>query len=141
MRLLSHLWKEATRHPKRKAVKPRHRPALEGLEDRSLLTVTVPNPGTPGTAKITGTNGPDQLLIRLQPGSPTNIQLSDDGGATFKTAALADVNNITVSGLGGADTLTTDNSNGLVGRPGVLPIVYDGGPGRDTLVLTGNPNL
>ena len=139
-----HLWRyfrkpaaRSTRHPSR----GRCRPAVEGLERREVPTVTVPTPGVPGTAKITGTSGPDQFVLRLQPGAPTNIQLSDNGGASFTTAALRDVNNITVSGLAGSDTLTLDHANGFVGKIGVLPIVLDGGPGRDTLVQQGNPNL
>jgi hypothetical protein len=106
-----------------------------------MPTVTLPTPGVPGTAKITGTIGADQFLIRLQPGSPTNIQLSDNGGASFGTAALRDVIDISVSGLAGSDTLTIDHTHGFVGRIGLLPITVDGGPGRDTLIQQGNPNL
>lgn len=140
MRFLKRFLKQSTRTATRGLGRTRCL-ELEGLEQRALPTITVPTPGTPGVAKITGTTGPDQLLLRLQPGSPTNIQMSDNGGASFTTAALRDILEITISGLAGADTLTLDHSNGFVGKIGLLPIAFDGGPGRDTLIQQGNPNL
>src|SRR5687767_5179749 len=136
-----HLWRYFRKPTPRPSSRNRCRPGVEGLEQREVPTVTVPTPGVPGTAKITGTSGADQMVIRLQPGSPTNVQLSDNGGGTFATAALRDVNDITVSGLGGSDTLTLDHANGFVGKSPRLPVVVDGGPGRDTLIQQGNPNL
>src|SRR5262249_54526266 len=127
MRFWQRLLKRPT--PSSHGLDRRHRPTLEGLEQRTLLTVTVHTPGSPGTAKLTGTTGPDQLVVRLQPGSPTNIQFSDNGGASFTTAALRDVNLIAISGLAGADTITIDHSFGFVGKIGLLPITLDGGPG------------
>src|SRR5262245_48166915 len=141
MRFWQRLWNRSTRSTSHGPMRRRHRLAIEGLERRDLLAITVPTPGSPGTAKLTGTAGPDQLVLRLQPGSPANIQFSDDGGATFTTAALRDVNLITIAGLAGADTITIDHSFGFVGKVGLLPITLDGGPGRDTLIQQGNPNL
>src|SRR5262245_33977118 len=112
MRFWHRLIKHATRPTRRTISRSRCRPTVEGLELRELPTVTLPTPGTPGTAKITGTTNPDQLIIRLQPGNPANIQFSDNNGASFGTAALRDVTDIAVSGLAGADTFTIDHANG-----------------------------
>lgn len=113
------------------------RPLLEQLEDRAVPAITLPTPGTPGPVAVTGTAGPDQFVIRLQAGTPTNIQFSDNNGATFQTAALADVTQITVQGLAGNDRLTIDNSNGLVAAAAGLAIDFQGGAGADTLFLRG----
>lgn len=126
------------------AVPRRGRPALEVLEDRTALSVTVPAFGSPGPVVMTGTDGPDQFVIRLSPLriAGVNLQFSDDGGATFQMARAQDITQVFVNGLGGDDTLTLDSSNGLVGRPsiyGPLPIEYDGGDGFNQLVLTGDP--
>lgn len=116
----------------------RFRPGLENMEDRSLPSVTLPTPGAPGPVVLTGQNGPDQFRIQLQAGAATNIQFSDDGGQTYSTAALADVTSVTVDGLRGRDSLTVDNSNGLVAEVGGLPITFNGGTGMNTLSVTGN---
>jgi hypothetical protein len=118
------------------------RPSLEGLEDRTLLTITLPTPGVPGPALLTGGPDADRFLIRLQPGMPSNIQFLDEKEAIFHTAALADVTAVTVNTLGGADTLTIDNQYGLVAAPGAgFPISFDGGSGYNELVLLGNPQV
>ena len=131
--------RDKVRSARGRAKAPTRRLALEGLEARALLTIVVPIPGTPGPATITGTSGADQFVIRLEPGTPANIQFSDDGGTSFTTSALADITKVDVSGLDGRDTLTIDNGNGLVAEIAGLPISFDGGAGRDTLVLKGDP--
>lgn len=113
--------------------------ALECLEDRAVPSVTVPSAGNPGPAVLTGGNGSDRFVIRLQPGTPAVIQFSDDGGVRFTSAALADVTAVTVTGAQGKDSLTIDHGNGLVGKAGGLTISFDGGPGKDQLILTGDP--
>jgi hypothetical protein len=115
------------------------RPTLEGLEDRTLLTIVLPPAGTSGPANVTGTNAGDVLIIRLQPGVPTNIQFSDNGGATFATAPIANITAVGVFGLLGPDVLTIDNSFGFVASVTNFPISYDGGGGLDALVFAGNP--
>src|SRR5262249_25550467 len=79
-------------------VLPHCRLEVETLEGRSLPSISSPLPtlAQPGPVTITGTNRPDQLLVRLQPGSPANVQFSDDGGATFQTAPLAAVTQVIV---------------------------------------------
>src|SRR6266478_1622465 len=74
-------------------------PMVETLEERTLLSIPFPGAGNTGDATIAGTAETDRFLLRLQPGDATMIQLSDDGGATFTTAALTDVTSITVNGL------------------------------------------
>jgi hypothetical protein len=119
----------------------RCQPTVETLEDRNLLAITLPTPGTPGPVTLTGTPGPDQFVISLKSGSPSTIRFSDNGGASFLEAALADVTGITVNGLAGNDVLTIDNNNGLVANSAGsgLPITFDGGTGVSTLRLVGNP--
>jgi hypothetical protein len=112
---------------------------LESLEERAVPTIQVPAPGTVGPAIITGTNGNDSLAIRMAPGDPSTLQLSDNGGSTWTSTAIANLTSVTATGLAGADTFTIDNGNGLVGTSLSLPIVFNGGPGADTLVLQGTP--
>jgi hypothetical protein len=118
----------------------RRRPEFDILEDRVVPSITLPTAGTPGPATLTGTGASGQFLVRLQANTPTNVQFSDDGGKTFQTAALSDVTQIIVNGVG-RDTLTLDLSNGLIGNTasGGLPIQFNGGPGLDVLNLVGNP--
>jgi hypothetical protein len=112
------------------------RPALECLEGRVVPSVTI---NAAGLVSVVGTPGNDNFVIRLQQGSPTNIQFSDDGGGSFTTFALSDVTGVNVRGLAGNDRLVLDSSNGLVGAATKLPITFDGGTGFNTLVLQGNP--
>lgn len=122
------------------ANRPAHLPPrVEVLEDRTLLSITLPTPGMPGPLLLTGTAGADQLLLRLEAGNTGNLQVSDDGGVTFQTAALADVTRIDVDGRGGRDVLTLDHGNGLVAKTGGLTINYEGGAGRDELDIVGDP--
>ncbi len=114
------------------------RPALEVLEDRTTPSITFSGPGNTGVATLTGTTGDDKFLIQMKSGDTTTIQLSDDGGANFTEAAVADLTQINVNGLQGKDTLTIDVSNGLVAKAsGDLPLAFDGGPGVDRLILQG----
>jgi hypothetical protein len=112
---------------------------LEGLEDRNLPSISFSGPGNTGAVTITGTQGQDQFLVRLKPAANTTIEFSDNGGATFTDASLAAITSVTVNGLGGRDTLTLDESNGLVATAAGLPIIFDGGLGQDTLHVLGNP--
>jgi hypothetical protein len=127
--------------PTIKPTRPRWRPFIEALEDRNLLSISLPTPGTPGPVQVAGTSGNDQFVIRLDPGNASNIQFSDNGGSSFQTASLSDVTSITVSTLQGNDVLTIDNGNGLVAKAGSagLPIAFTGGPGIDVLVVKGDP--
>ncbi len=127
--------------PSAKVRGPRWRPTVEGLEARNLLSVSLPVPGTPGPVQVTGTSGNDQFVIRLDPANAGNLQVSDNGGASFQTAALADVTSVSVTSLQGNDVLTIDEGNGLVAKAGAagLPITFTGGPGTDVLVVTGSP--
>jgi hypothetical protein len=112
---------------------------LEALEQRTVPTIQVPAPGTVGPAIITGTSGNDSLAIRMASGDPTTLQLSDNGGATWTSTAIANLTSVTANGLAGSDTFTIGNANGLVGTSLSLPIIFNGGPGSDMLVLQGNP--
>jgi hypothetical protein len=118
------------------------RPTLESLEGRVVPTITLPAAGKTGAAVLAGTTGNDQFLIRLQPGSPANIQFSEDGGTTFKTAALSSITEVDISGTaGGKLAVTVNDGNGLVGKSAGLPVVFTSLPATAaaTLTLTGNP--
>src|SRR5229473_5802960 len=117
----------------------RSRLLLERLEDRTLPSISFSGPGNTGAVTITGTPGKDQFLIRLKPADKTTIEFSDHGGASFTDASLAAITSVTVNGLGGHDTLTIDESNGLVATAAGLPISFNGGPGLDTLHVLGDP--
>jgi hypothetical protein len=113
-----------------------YRLLIECLEQRAVPSVTISG----GIATVTGTDGPDQFIIRLKAGDPATVQMSDDNGAHFTDAPRASLSEIDVNGLGGQDQLTLDNTNGLVGNPGEgfgLQINYDGGTGYNTVVIEG----
>ncbi|QVL30160.1 DUF4214 domain-containing protein [Telmatocola sphagniphila] len=128
---------------------------LTALEDRTALSIYLPTPGTPSNVYLLGTPGNDSFIVRISPTSATQIQFSDNGGSTFSTANLSDVTAIYVQDTtnlptgvtasqvqnGGDDTLTIDNSNGVVGKSTALPIYYTGGQGKNQLNLIGNPKV
>jgi hypothetical protein len=97
-------------------------------------------PNNSGVATITGTAKPDQFAIQLNPTDATMIELSDNGGASFTDAALSGITSIVVDGLQGRDTLTLNEGNGLVALAAGLPITFNGGPGRDALIVEGSPS-
>lgn len=112
--------------------------SVEGLETRTVPTVTLPTPGTPGEVTVLGTAAADQFLVRLSADDPTQLEIKDslNGDSTF--VALNDVTSIRVQGLTGHDVLLVDQSNGLVARPEGLDIRFEGGAGFDGLVLRGD---
>jgi len=89
------------------------------------------------------------LLFYGEDGVGDEIVLSLDGGGNLVvdwaqpslgllgagTFALADTPAVSILAFGGNDTLIVDNTNGLLALTD--GIYYDGGPGYDTLVLTG----
>src|SRR5207244_2750665 len=107
----------------------RVRPLLEGLEDRTVPSITFSGPGNTGIATLTGTEGPDRFAIRLKSGDATTIEFSDDNGQNFTDANLADITAVQVNGLRGYDLLRVNEDNGFVAKAGGLPITFDGGRG------------
>ncbi|NOX57091.1 MAG: hypothetical protein GXP27_22200, partial [Planctomycetes bacterium] len=120
-------------------------PTVEGLEDRTLLSVTPSLTGT--TVTFTGDAANDSLALR-QEASTGNLQYSTDGGTTWsadldpgtagtQSLLVANITSLTVSLGGGDDTLTLDFSNGVpIPQTGTT---YDGQTqtNSDSLVLTG----
>jgi len=115
-------------------------PRLEVLEDRTVPSISLPTPGTPGPVTLTGTTGADSFVIRVQyqtSGPDTRVEFSENGGVSFSSAARSDVTSIAVNGLAGQDALAIDISNGLVASSSGLPITFTGGSGSDTVALAG----
>jgi hypothetical protein len=115
------------------------RPRLEVLEDRTVLSVTFTGTGNTGDVTVTGTAAADNFIIRLDPSNSANIQFSDNGGSSFTTAALSTLGTVTVDGLAGNDTLTIDDTNGIVGTASAnLSVTFNGGTGQDRVILQGS---
>jgi hypothetical protein len=129
-----------SRRPKRPDARSSFRPQVEGLETRALPSISLPSPGGFGPATVMGTSSNDQFVLRLMAGNNNYLQISDNGGTSFSTVSVFSLSAVNVSGFNGNDTLTIDNSNGVVGKAGDLSITFDGGAGVDTVVLSGNPN-
>lgn len=138
--VLRSLWSRWLPRPAARPV-TRHgfRPQLEGLETRTLPAVALPTGGAFGPALVSATTTNNQFVLRMQAFNTNFLQISDNGGASFTTVAVSAISGVTITGFGN-DTLTLDNTNGVVGKVGDLNITYNGGPGHDTIVLTGNPN-
>jgi hypothetical protein len=114
---------------------------FEGLEDRTVPSITFSGPGNSGLATIAGTPGPDVFVIQLKAGDATTIELSDDGGQHFTDATLSGISGIEVDGLGGADRLRLNEGNGLIAAPSGLPITFNGGHGYNVLGVRGDPGV
>jgi hypothetical protein len=110
---------------------------VEGLEQRTLLSIMFSGPGNSGVATITGTTTPDQFVIQLNPTDKTMIELSDNGGSTFTDATLAGITAVNVVGMSGNDELVINEANGLVGQTTALPISFTGTTGHNILTLEG----
>jgi hypothetical protein len=115
----------------------RARPIVEGLEQRTLLSIMFSGPGNSGVATITGTTAADQFVIQLKSGDNTMIEFSDNGGSTFTDAALAGITAVNVVGMSGNDELVINEANGLVGQTTDLPISFTGATGENILTLEG----
>ncbi len=86
---------------------------------------------------VLGTSGDDAITIRLSAANHAFIEVVVNGDIQYAGLA-ATLDSIDVQGLAGSDTLTIDNSNGIVN----FPINYDGGTSaldNDKLAITGNP--
>ena len=85
-----------------------------------------------GTLKITGDSAGDKLALRLQPGSPTTLQVDvgDDGTADFSFDRSA-FTAVDVQAGAGDDQVRIDESGGAFTDEAVT---MNGGAGQDTLV-------
>src|SRR5262249_31915442 len=93
-----------------------------------------------GPANFNGTNGGDMLEIRRVTGGGADLIQFLNNGTVVDSRPFASVDNITVNGLGGNDTLTVNlNCTGGIFHP---PVTFHGGnattaSGNDTLVVQG----
>ena len=96
---------------------------------------------TPGVLQIDGdTDYPgedDTIRLVRDPSNPTFLDVYVDSTSSFATYQFSAIQQISVNGLGGNDTLIVDSSNG--GIP--VPIAYDGGTGSNALTLQGGTVL
>jgi Ca2+-binding RTX toxin-like protein len=99
--------------------------SLEPLEARKLLSATL---SAKGTLVADGTSGNDIIVISRDPKRPTKILLTINGvGAKFPSGS---VKRIEMTGDGGADRLTLNDSLGIISARGATLL---GGDGNDTL--------
>jgi Domain of unknown function (DUF4214) len=119
----------------------RLRPTVEGLEDRTLLSISFSGPNNSGLCTITGTPAENQSIIQLKAGDPTTIEFSQSGVlglvSVLVDAALSGITGVDVLAAPGIAKLTINENNGLIGKSTPLPIRFAGGPGLDTLLLEG----
>lgn len=82
---------------------------------------------------ITGTNGSDQIALRLRAAHPGILQVDvgDDGSADFSFKRKR-IGKIIVNARGGADLARIDESNGVF--TDAIPTRINGQDGRDTLL-------
>ena len=82
---------------------------------------------------ITGTNGSDQIALRLRAAHPGILQVDvgDDGSADFSFMRKR-IGKIIVNARGGADLARIDESNGVF--TDAIPTRINGQDGRDTLL-------
>ena len=85
-----------------------------------------------GTLNVTGSDGGQQVALRLKPGDPSTIQVDagNNGSADF-SFARSDVKAIKVKMGNGNDSARIDDSNGAFTN--TIPTTLAGGDGNDTL--------
>ena len=88
---------------------------------------------THGVLTITGTNGSDEIALRLKAGRPGILQVDvgDNGSANFSFKRKR-IRKIIVNARGGADLARIDESNGVF--TDAIPTRINGQDGRDTLL-------
>lgn len=88
---------------------------------------------THGVLTITGTNGSDEIALRLRAAHPGILQVDvgDDGSADFSFKRKR-IGKIIVNARGGADLARIDESNGVF--TDAIPTRINGQDGRDTLL-------
>lgn len=82
------------------------------------------------TLVVDGTSADDTIVLRLRAGDPTTLEVnSATSGQKDFAFKLSKIQAISVSGNGGNDTITIDESNGSI----TIPATLDGGDGNDTI--------
>ena len=95
---------------------------VEPLESRRLLAASVA-----GVLNVSGTDGPDDILVELNAGDPTKIDVTINGAT--QTFDVDDVESISVRGLAGDDDIDLDASLDDL----ELETELSGGDGNDTI--------
>jgi Ca2+-binding RTX toxin-like protein len=92
-----------------------------------------------GTLNVIGSDGGQQLALRLKAGDPSRIQVdSGDNGSADFSFAIRDVEAIKVKLGDGNDLVRIDDANGSF-TGGSRPTTIAGGDGNDTLLGAQNP--
>jgi len=132
----------AKKTPQARSRARRLRPVLEGLEDRTLLSITFSGPHNSGLCTLTGSSPQNEFEIQLKPGDPSTIEFIQNGvglaPATIVDAALSGITGVDMIAAPGNANLTLNENNGLIGQGISLPINFNGAAGLDTLIVQGN---
>ncbi|MCA9065947.1 MAG: hypothetical protein KDA96_22920, partial [Planctomycetaceae bacterium] len=108
-----------------------------GIETLNLLN--QPSGGVAVPLEFSGTASNDVLILRLDNTGDT-IELVDAGSnSLLMSQPVTGTSVVVISTLSGHDTLTIDESNGLIGVPG--GIQFNGGDGQDMLRFAGTINV
>ena len=100
--------------------------------DPASATATFHGSISGGVLTVTGTGGDDQMALRLRSGDPATLDVVDVATNTVVLSfARAAFNTIHVSALGGSDSVTVDESNGIFTDTDATTV--DGGGDDDTL--------
>src|SRR5258708_24667210 len=99
------------------------RAALEALESRQLLTVSVDG----GILFVTGTSGNDTITILRDPVVKGMLRVSVNG--FYNAVDQGAITQIRVDALAGDDRITVDQSNGVISTP----LNAAGGDGNDSI--------
>jgi Ca2+-binding RTX toxin-like protein len=83
----------------------------ESLEKRVLLSASIVS----GILEARGTNANDTIVLDRNPVDNTKLRITINGHAA--SFAAASVTSVKLSGRGGEDDITVDESNGLIGKP------------------------
>lgn len=114
--------------------------SLEKLESRELLSITLDN----GLLTITGTDGPDKVLIAEDDDTgDLHIQLQTPDGTTDLFVPQGEpVNSVQIQTLGGNDVVVVASDvDDWIDSGGAFALLIDTGSGNDRVVIGGGFTL
>lgn len=114
------------------------RPALDILDDRSLLSVTVGTVTGAGELSVTGSSAADKIFVREVGTNVVDVydgSLASGKGSVQQPIRLTGVRQVNISALGGDDTVSVDSGPVTSGSTPYQNVSWriDGGAGNDTI--------